>query len=301
MTGATMWHTATLLLDGRVLIAGGFDGRRATGAVELWDPETGAFSVGGPLSTARHGHSATLLGDGRVLFVGGATRLHGDDATATAEIWDPATGTSTSTGSMAHSRWRHGAALLADGRVLVIGGTAEAGDDYTERRSAEIWDPSTGVFSDAGSIDVNPTGVTATILADGRVLVVGRGEPDDGEGSWRDTAIVFDPATGTSTSSGRESFGREWHTATALPDGRVLIAAGNGHGGFQDTVFLQSIEVYDPLAGTFIEFNLGIGRTQHAAAVLRDGGVLITGGFDFEMDFGDGTALRSTEVWRPLP
>jgi hypothetical protein len=175
MTTARSFQTATLLSDGRVLVAGGSPSGWSwttplpdTG--EIYDPKTGTFTPTGPMMLRRTSHAATLLADGRVLITGGLAN-DGTELTA-AEVFDPKTGTFASTGSMRDAREFHTATLLSDGRVLVAGG----GGDYTNglfRDSAELYDPKTGTFSVTGSMADARTYHTATLLADGRVLVAG--------------------------------------------------------------------------------------------------------------------------------
>ncbi len=150
--------TATLLDDGRVLVAGG-----ATMA-ELYDPATGTFTPAGPTQSPRDGHTATRLDDGRVLLAGGTS--------ATAEIFDPATSSFTPTGSMATARFWHTAALLPDGRVLVVGGSSDSGG-RTVAATAEIYDPITGQFTPAPAPTGDRRAATAVTLANGDVLVLG--------------------------------------------------------------------------------------------------------------------------------
>jgi hypothetical protein len=158
MTTTRDLYTATLLADGRVLVAGGYDSRHAAlASAELYDPATGKFSPTGSLATARTIHTATLLADGRVLIAGGeyndfyATNELSGPCFASAEIYDPKTGTFSPTGSMATARALHTATLLADGRVLIAGGESDnsmlSGPFLA---SAEIYDPKTGKFSPAG-------------------------------------------------------------------------------------------------------------------------------------------------------
>ena len=231
--------TATLLADGRVLVTIG-----CSTAAELYDPATGTFSPTGSLTATRGGKTATLLRDGRVLIAGGGNcgdAAH-DGIWASAELYDPATGTFSPTGSMGTPRLRPTATLLQDGRVphrrrnhgaeprgLPAGRARLVPSAITVATSsdvlatAELYDPATGRFSRTGSMSYFRDGHTATLLQDGRVLVVGGG----GEGYASRTEVeLYDPATGTFSRTGSLKSGRWLHTATLLRDGRVLITGG---------------------------------------------------------------------------
>jgi hypothetical protein len=147
MTGRRAYDAATLLADGRVLVAGGSTGSTDLASAEIFDPKTGAFSATGPLTVARIYQTATLLADGRVLVAGGGGDYTNRLFLASAEIFDPKTGTFSATGPMTEARTYHGATLLADGRVLVTGGFGA----LAPLASAEIFDPKTGTFSPTGS------------------------------------------------------------------------------------------------------------------------------------------------------
>jgi WD40 repeat protein len=165
-------HTATLLPDGRVLIAGGSNNSGDLASAELYDPTSGTFSPTGSMDTALELGTATLLPDGRVLIAGG---IHGSGVLASAELYDPTSGTFSPTGSMATARVST-ATLLPDGRVLIAGGAAIGkGGAYETLASAELYDPSTGKFSLTGSLTTPRWTATATLLPDGRVLVAGGG------------------------------------------------------------------------------------------------------------------------------
>jgi hypothetical protein len=291
-------HTATLLPDGRVLVVGGgtWDGALASSA-ELWNPATGSFGPAAPPIEPRVYHTATLLRDGRVLVVGGAP-----GPLASAEIRDPVTGLFTPTGSLTEARSGHTATLLRDGRVLVVGGS----DGHGPLATAELWDPVGGTFSPTGALAEARSGHTATLLQDGRVLVAG-----GSGGTWAGgapgplaTAEVWDPTSGTFNSTGPLVEARSGHSATLLPDGRVLIADGEGISSDLGvyTRLLASTELWDPVSGTFrtptwtsspatwlIEV-----RAFHTATLLPDGRVLIVG--------GDGShgATASAELWDPI-
>ena len=170
--------SATLLPDGRVLVLGGGPGVGTS--AELYDPTTGTFEVTGPTTVARDGFfTATLLPDGRVLIAGGLVPPAGGrparpDRTATAEVYDPATGAFSAVGSMAALRYLHAASMLADGTVLVAGGTHEFPTSGlpTAASDAEIFDPATGTFHATGSL-LRPRLMPLAVALDDRVLVLG--------------------------------------------------------------------------------------------------------------------------------
>jgi len=307
--------TATLLRDGRVLIAGGYDCGASEPVIwasaELYDPTTGTFTLTGSMGTPRSSHAATLLEDGRVLVVAGQTNRNTassesvtlasyrtaatgvEDLLATAELYDPATGTFSPTGSMRDFRHRFTATLLKDGRVLVVGG---GGEGYASRTSVELYDPATGTFSRTGSLKSGRWLHTATLLSDGRVLITGGRSPNDT--TYR-TAEIYDPGSGRFSSAGSMKTGRQQHTATLLPDGRVLIAGGyeqKDSGSRGQT--LSSTELYDPSTGTFTPIgSMGDLRSSHSATLLQDGRVFIAGG-SYMSDDGTG-AVTSAVLYQP--
>jgi len=234
MSASRTGHTASLLPDGRVVIYGG----TTTPSAEIYDPAKGEFSgLPTPLA-ARQEHTATVLPSGKVLFIGGRT----NSATlATAELYDPATNSFKAVGSMAEQRSHHTATLLPSGKVLVIGGgvapTSGFGDTQetapqeliaSPSRTAELFDPQTETFSSAGTMIVGRSTHTATLLADGTVLLCGGSGGYDAAGVYTgsDSAEIYDPAAGSFKSAGKMNVGKVWHTATLLPNGTVLLAGG---------------------------------------------------------------------------
>ena len=184
-------HTATLLGDGRVLIAGGYNGDYLR-SLEIFDPSSRRFRPSGTLVEERSGHTATLLPDGRVLIVGGVGR--GWTFLRSAELYDPAAGRSESVGSMSVPRESHTATLLADGRVLIVGGHNGRRQDMQVHASAEIFSPATRRFEPAGTLATARHKHDAIKLVDGRVLVVGGADRSDRV--YFKTTEIYDPAAG---------------------------------------------------------------------------------------------------------
>jgi hypothetical protein len=304
-------HTATLLSDGKVLVAGGFGGPAQTeplASAELYDPSTGVFSPTGNMTKARASHTATLLADGRVLIAGGEIDTQTGTFDASAEIYDPAAGTFSATGNMISSGASQ-SVLLPDNRIFIAArGNAEVYDPasgtfaltgpYTNATvgampaiptmnaatllpdgsvlvdTMELFNPTTGAFTPTGTgSTLSWDTVTATLLTNGTVLFV-EGNAD----GFPDVAEVYDPASGTFAQIGHTSAIHEFSTATRLPDGTVLIAGGQLPGGNGSRV----VERYVPATGAFAPAgNMTTGRHEHTATLLHDGTVLIAGGYTF--------------------
>jgi Galactose oxidase, central domain len=337
MTTARSSHTATLLHNGKVLIAGGeslttlMNSASPLATAELYDPKTGTFSPTGDMTTARRRHTATLLADGKVLITGGS-------GSGSEELYDPSTGIFAGTGKMVTPRVSHTATLLHDGRVLISGGFGGGASPA----NAELYDPSTGMFTadgayagpntcdfcapavlladgkvlftppaqlfDPGGGAFSVTGPliysshsTATLLTDGKVLFAG-GESDEVGRSA--SAELYDPETGTFTSTGAMASSRVWQAVTLLPNGRALVTGGEGDGCTgtfcQFIGSLDSAELYDATRGTFTPTSdMTARREVHTATLLNDGRVLIAGGLAYGgigIFFG---SLATAELYEP--
>ncbi len=292
MSNGRTAHTATLLLSGKVLIAGGdactFDqyyGDCPLSSAEVYDAAVGTFTATtGRMSVNRDFHTATLLSNGKVLVTGGRD--------ASAELYDPTSGTfTTTTGSMSVGRSSHTATLLATGKVLIVGGQNVSGALAT----AELYDPNNGTFIATGNMTSQRTSHTATLLANGKVLIAGG---SNSAGALA-TAELYDPAAGagsfTATTLGMVS-PRTFHTATLLSNGNVLVTGGG-------SLSLPNAEVYNVLADSFSATTgpmMGA-RDSHFAVLLANGTVLVAGGsfgssgsFTAELyDTGSGTFTQT--------
>lgn len=290
--------TAVMLEDGRVLAAGGGVGAIPLAAGELFEGD--GWTRTGGLTQARRGHQAVVLDDGRVLVSGG---IAGGELLASAEVYDPAVGTWTPTADMTTPRLGHTLTVLSNGRVLAAGGTAlesgrgtAGGQTIRPEASAEIYDPTAGTWSPAGHMASSRFEHTATLLSDGRVLLVGGLGPVEGGLAPLASAELFDPAASAFVRTSDLDEPRTNHAAAVLPDRSVLIIGGAG--GPNGDVSLASAELYDPRQGSWtVVESLAEPRTGHTASVLADGRVLVTGGET--MSRGTRRSLDGAEVYDP--
>src|SRR5438046_2094133 len=256
--------SATLLPDGRMFIAGGAGAGGPVAAAEILS--NGSVTSAAAMSIARSRAGAIALADGRVLVTGGITTAGA--ILNSAEIYDAATNSwSAIPSALIEPRAGHTASLLRDGRVVLAGGDT----DGRISQSVEVFDPSTGEFSFAGTLSMPRAGHAAAVLTDGRVLIAGGSFGGVAPSASTD---IFDPATGTISAGPELLTGRSGHTATTLLSGKVLIVGGTD--GLTD---LDSAEIFDAVTGTIQpSSSLHSARSGHSAYLLSSGDVLILGG-----------------------
>ncbi len=287
-------HVTAKLADGRVLVAGGLPDAASYQTAEIYDPTTGDWTpTGTPMLHPHEWPVAATLCDGRV-FVAGRP----DSTVKDAELYDPLTNAWIAAGKMKFSHLYGTATLLPDCRLLIVGG-------YSALAQAEIYDPAAGKFTALGLMQSPRFFNTTTVLPDGRALTAGGGVDNLGKWFTYATVDIFDPATGHWTKAKDMHHPRRAHTATLLPDGKVLVAGGTTGGSSDGTdggTQLATAEVYDPVGNTWtvLPSHLVTARSFHTAALVPGGAVLLFGGLD-----GSGSASRKVEAyfegtWQPL-
>jgi len=295
-------HTATLLPNGLVLLAGGTNGSGTPGdepalntaeVYEALPPSVQTFTaLTATMTTARGGHTATLLPNGKVLLTGG---FNGSDTVLnTAQLYDRTANTFTAlTATMTIARCYHTATLLPTGQVLITGGSTNA-NGSANLDTAELYDPTANIFTAlTATMTSSRVSHTATLLPTGRVLLTGG---FNGSDTALNTAELYDPTAETFTAlTATMTSARGGHTATLLPNGKVLLTGGfNG----SDTN-LNTAELYDPVAETFtaLTATMTSARDQHTATLLPNGLVLVTGG---STSAHDSPALNTAELYDPV-
>jgi Galactose oxidase, central domain len=269
--------TATPLLNGKVLIAGGVGPNfTVLNSTELYDPATNMFNPDPPMITARLYTTATLLPNGKVLIAGGASGFPPGVGVASTELYDPTTNKIVAGPPMNVGRLNATATLLPDGKVLIAGGG-------WNQNSTDLYDAYANSFAPAAfqpALDAAYSSATATLLPDGKVLIAG----GSGQSDALNSTELYDPATNMFKPGPAMNAARSQAAATLLPNGKVLIA-----GGLTLEGTLNSTELYDPVMNTFgASEPMNAAHDDPAIVVLPNSQVLITGGF------GSGSAPLST-------
>jgi len=303
-----VYHTATRLADGRVLVAGGASSLNGTGGtpsynytypntVSIYDPTLNAWTSTGNLNAGRYAAQAILLATGDVLITGGRTYAN-SSGSSTAEVWNHTTGVWTTVGPMTSSRVFHSLVLLKDGTVLVIGGQATSSGNPTN--TCELFNPTTQTFTAVGGLTEAKAYLSPVLLASGKVAVAG-GYCISADGSslvGTNVVEVYDPVAQTWTAMANHlANARQLHTTTLMPNGQLLLIGGlvntttdnTAPAGWDTANFVpvagSATEVFDfnlnggaggslPSTATFTYE----GRSGHNAALLTSGKVLIVGG-----------------------
>jgi N-acetylneuraminic acid mutarotase len=285
LTTARSGHSATLLADGRVLVAGGASAGQALGSAELFDPATGVFTAVGAMQMVRGGHTATLLANGKVLIVGGVS----------AELYDPTDRSFAAAGNPQVAREEHTATLLGSGQVLVAGGVSGT----SALTSAEIYDPATNKFTATGNLTIGRYQHAATLLPGGKVVLLGGFvfQTDTGNYDGLQSAEIYDPATGTFAATASMGRKRVAPVTMLLGDGTVLV--GGGWHGFEGYFGSNLLEIYDPAAGTFAATgNMAVNRALFTMTQLDDGSVFMAGGLQHNNGSAD-RYLANAEIYDP--
>ena len=258
-------------------------------SVEIFDPATLTWSATASMSQPRADFTLVRLQSGKLLAAAGS-------GSSTAEIFDPATGAWTATGAMHSGRAGAAYTALPDGRVMVAGGNFGRIWPFCDS-TAEIYDPSTDVWTSTGSMAEVRRDGTATVIRmpDGSRRVLAAGGHDNRGGGVLSSAELYDPATNSWTATGSMTTARTGHTATLMTaNGLVLVT-----GGFDGTAPVSSAEIYDPATGTWTAVNsMATARSSHTATQLLIPGttkVAVIGG-------SDGSAgLAAAELFQPTP
>lgn len=266
-------HSMVLLDDGRVMAAGGIAQGQVLSSVELFDPATGAWTDAPAMRESRFEFALVKLADGRVLAAGGASigPQGGVASLATAEVFDPQRAGWAAAGSMLTARSNLLSARLADGRVLVAGGSTGQGRDTAE---AEIFDPAVALFTRASAMARPRQDASATALADGAVLIAGGSDGDSSVG----TAEIFRPADGSWSAAGTLHQSRRLQGASLLSNGRVLVSGGEQVAGGVRTS-LRSAELFDPVRRRWEQAAaMSCPRSGLVQLTMRDGSAIAVGG-----------------------
>lgn len=280
-------HIAVLLPNNLVLVAGGTNGTTALKSAELYDPVKNTWTPTGDLNTARVNHSAVLMLNNKVLVTGG---FDGTIALKSAEVYDPSTGKwTTTTAGMNFSHAFHTSTVLSDGKVLIAGGVLGPANN-ADATSTEVYLPTTDAFVPGPNLPEPRQGHTTTVLKNNKILLVGNSNGNSAK------AVVLPDAAAASVGVATDAlnFGRYNHAASLLSNGAaltndmVLVTGGFGNNP-------KSAELYNPTDNKWYPAgNMSEARALHTSTLLRNGKVLIIGGYN-----NTSGTLSTIEIFNP--
>ena len=295
MAVARRGHTATLMLDGKILVTGGFDGAIESATTEIYDPATGIWTASGPMTRGRKYHTASRLGDGKILIAGGIVATNVGDGRV-AEIYAPLSGTFTSmplvpsSALMSSPRSKHTASVLSDGVTVVLAG----GFDPSVQSTTEVFTynaatPTSSTWAVGPSLIQGRHDHAASILAGTKKILLTGGYTNTTEICDFTTLSSPNPSCSASTPM---SATRALHTSTTLSNGKVLIV-----GGTDGSALLRSIELFTPTGASWETYAkvLRTARAGHSSTLLSNGKVLISGADNQVLS----VTTPTTELWEP--
>ncbi|MEK2646228.1 kelch repeat-containing protein [Bdellovibrio sp. BCCA] len=243
--------------------------------------------------TVRVLNTATTLQNGKILLAGGALNATNSTvALSSAEIYDPETGSWSQAASLPQERLNHTATALQDGKVLIVGGAINNSVSTTCLNTAALYDPTSNTWSAAASLVTGRCYHSATLLSDGRVMVIGGRTENSlalGISNYLSTAEIYNPATNTWTAAASMTTNRGYHSAILLKNGKVFVVGGRNTSGLLTTA------LYNPSANSWAAGpSLTKSRKDHTATLLPEGKVVIIGGVD-----DAGVILSDTTIYDP--
>ena len=276
LTNARVGHTATLLPNGKVLVAGGRSQTGVATSVELYDPVAKVWTVGGGMTTTRFDHTATLLPNGKVLVAGGYRGDVGFPDWTGVEFYDPSSNTWTAGGTLLAARAQHTATLLPNGRVLLIGGARQT----PAAPAVELYDPTANISTVAAASTLELNLGSATLLSSGSVLFVVGSQSSNSSNPAVAAAVLYNPSTNSWANAGTLSTWHDGHTATRLGNGAVLVVGGGTNSSRQGNNATDIVELYDPTANSWSVTKVLVQgpRLLHTSTLLSSGAVLVVGG-----------------------
>jgi N-acetylneuraminic acid mutarotase len=293
MISARDGHTATILANGKILAAGGTNNGVALTSAELYNPAAGTWASTGSMHLGRTLARAVLFSNGTVLVVGGCINDCLSATTNSAELYNPNSGTFTTTGSMVQARAEFAITLLANGQVLVAGGCTayDANGCSSTTNKAEIYNPATGKWTATTALRAARHAMNATLLSSGKVLVAGGATAAS---DALNSTEIYDPTAKTWTLGNKMVQARSDYASIMLGTGKILFIGGENING----VSISNSELYNPSTGTFAATgNMTATREEHTAVLLANGNVLVSGGN--KKTLTTQTPLASAELYNP--